>query len=675
MCGIAGVLHLREGARAPERALLARMARALRHRGPDAFGYYRDARIGLVHARLSIVDIAAGQQPLCNEDASLWVVFNGEVFNHVELRAELEAHGHRFRTRSDTEVIVHAWEQWKEAAFERFNGQWALALWDAVRGCLVLSRDRVGVRPLHLCEFEGRFYFSSEVKGIFADERVPRALDPEAIDDAFTFWAVLPPRTPFAGVSELPAAHVLTLDLRSGTRNLMRYWSPRFPSAQSLRREHFSLGLDDAAMRLRERLAAAIKLRMTRADVPVGSFLSGGLDSSLIAALGRAFAPGAFKTFSLRFEDEEYDETPFQRAMVARLGSEHSEVVVSRTDISTVFPDVVCHAERPLLRTAPAPLYLLSRLVHGAGIKVVLTGEGADEVLGGYDLFREAKVRRFWARHPDSKLRPRLFEKLYPYLARSPANARGMALKFWARGLERASEPTFSHEPRWASASALKRLFSREVRALLAGRDATRAVSATLPPESSSWEPLALAQYLEITTLLTPYLLSAQGDRMLMAHSVEGRMPFLDVDVMEFANALPERFKLRALEEKLVLKLAAAGLVPDSILRRAKQPYRAPDALAFTAGPRIPDYVSESFSEESLRCAGVFDPAAGHALFQKCAARGRDQHAGAQFSNADNMAFVGVLSVQLLHSQLIERPVDATGDARWTVGVDRVGEP
>jgi asparagine synthase (glutamine-hydrolysing) len=360
-----------------------------------------------------------------------------------------------------------------------------------------------------------------------------------------------------------------------------------------------------------------------------------------------------FCTFSLRFDDAEYDETGYQQQMVRALGSEHRDLVVSRHDIAAAFADVVLHTERPILRTAPAPLFLLSKLVRQAGIKVVLTGEGADEMFAGYDLFREAKVRRFWARQPASTLRPRLLERLYPYLARSPVSQQAMARQFFGRNLAGARTPGFSHDTRWHTTAALKRLFSAEQRAAVAGHDVIAELLASLPPELSRWEPLAQDQYLEVRTLLTGYLLSSQGDRMLMAHSVEGRFPFLDRDVVALADSLPPAYKLKVLDEKHVLKRVAEGLVPPEILRRKKQPYRAPDALSFV-GAGAPGFVEELLSERAIAEAGVFDPRAVAQLWTKCRTRAQES----QFSNSDNMAIVGVLSTQLLHHQLVRTRFD-----------------
>jgi asparagine synthase (glutamine-hydrolysing) len=662
MCGIAGAIALRDGVPALAREDLAAMVGALRHRGPDEFGLYLDAGAGLGHARLSIIDLATGQQPLANEDETLWLVFNGEIFNYLELREELVALGHRFRTRSDTEVIVHAYEAWGPDAFARFNGQFAVALWDSVRRELVLARDRLGVRPVYLCEHGGRLWFASEVKAIFAgDPSIPRELDPAGLSETFTFWTVVPPQSVFRGVTELEPGHVRIVS-RAGVRD-RPFWTPRYPLGEE---GAFRGTLPEAVEQVRAALEEAVRLRMLRADVPVGSYLSGGLDSSVVAALGRRVKGERFCTYSLRFEDAEYDETPYQRMVAELIESDHREVVVRRQDIAEAFPEVVRFAERPLLRTAPAPLFLLSRLVKDSGIKVVLTGEGADEMFAGYDLFREGKVQRFWGRAPGSTVRPRLLERLYPYLARSPVAQQAMAREFFGRDRERWAEPGFAHGTRWRAAAALQRLFLPDVREAAREVDVAARLLASLPSEFSRWSFLAQDQYLEVRTLLSGYLLASQGDRMLMGHSVEGRFPFLDVNVVELANSLPASYKLRVMDEKHVLKGAGRGLVPDAILQRPKQPYRAPDALSFVA-PGAPDWIREVVEPGAVAATGVFDPRAVERLWRKCESTG----GGEQFSNADNMALVGVLSTGLLHQSLVRTAPDRTPPPSFRTEVNR----
>jgi asparagine synthase (glutamine-hydrolysing) len=632
------------------------MAAALQHRGPDGAGLYRDRACGLAHTRLAIIDLAGGAQPMRDVDDDAVISFNGEIFNHVELREELRGLGFPFRTRSDTEVVIQAVRAWGEGALTRFNGQFAFALWRPSARTLMLARDRLGVRPLYIAEHRGRVLFASEVKALFAcDPELPRAFDPDGLAETFTFWTAVAPRTVFRGIEELPPGHVRTYT-PEGMRERC-YWQPQFS-------ETFAGSLADASAELLAELERAVRLRLVRADVPVGCYISGGLDSSVIAALAHRAHGDGLHTYSLRFADAEYDEGEFQRTMVRRLGAEHHELAITRADIARVFPEVVRHIERPTLRTAPAPLLLLSRLVRDAGGRVVLTGEGADEMLAGYDLFREARVRRFWAREPHSRLRPLLLDRLYPYLARSPASARAMARAFFAHDLERSDAADFAHGPRWRSAAALQRLFHRDLRARM--RDPIAPLLASFPRELASWDPLARDQYVEIRVLLSGYLLAAQADRVSLANGVEGRFPFLDPEVVALALSLPADHKLRVLDEKHVLKRAAAELVPPEIVRRPKQPYRAPDALAF-CGPHAPPWIEETLGDAAVADAGVFERAAIARLWTKC------RSADAQLSNADNMALVGVLSTQLVHRELLRRPFTPPPAPPLTV-IDRVPE-
>ena len=671
MCGIAGLTYLGKKTPLPPMDLLRSMAAALKHRGPDEFGWYRNLRTGFAHARLSLIDVATGQQPLSNEDESLWIIFNGEIFNYIELKAELVARGHRFRTHSDTEVVVHAFEEWGRECFQRFNGQWALALWDERKRLLTLSRDRVGVRPLYVHRTNNRVMFASEVKALFVDPSVPRSIDVRGLDQTFMYWASIPPVTMFEGIEQIPAGWTWSVD-RHGKWQEDEYWRPTYPSAAALRTAGSKPTLRQATERLRELLDKATELRMLRADVPVGSYLSGGLDSSVIARLGRKAAHGEFRTFSIRFSDAEFDETPYQRAMASTLDSVHTEVVVTRNDIAATLPDVIRHTEHPILRTAPVPMYLLSRAVRAGGIKAVLTGEGADEFLAGYDLFREAKIREFWSRQPDSTVRPRLFDRLYPYLARSPQQTRAFAAEFWKRGLDRVGSPEFSHQPRWSTTRTLKRFFSEPVREQLSRRPGPSPLD-SLPEEFESWDLLGKAQFLEIATLLSTYLLSSQGDRMLMANSVEGRFPFLDADLMEYCNTLPPEYKLLGLNEKHILKRLASDLVPEMILKRQKQAYRAPDAVAFLTST-APSYIGDALSKEALMHAGLFEPNAVDGLVGKLKGRLAKEGDQVLFTNTENMAFIGILTTQLLSMQSVGTPMASGAEGLpWVRQIDRSG--
>jgi len=651
MCGICGIVT--DGP-APELSVVTAMMGRLAHRGPDGSGYLRDRRAVIGHTRLSLIDFAGGAQPISNEDGSLWVSFNGEIFNYVEIGAELRERGHVFATRSDTEVIVHAFEEWGPDCFDRFNGQWAIALWDRRLNRLVLSRDRLGVRPLYYHLSPGRIAFASEVKALFADPSVPREFDPAGIDQVFTYWSTVAPRTPFAGVSQLPPGHVAYFDA-DGFRS-EPYWRIDFPD----RGAEPGQDLAENATRLRELVIQATRLRFERSDFPVGAYLSGGIDSAVTAAAIRHFTDANLDTFSLRFADAEFDEGGYQQLMVDQLGTHHQDIVVSPGDIAEVFPQVVWHAESPLLRTAPAPLFLLSRLVRGSGYKVVVTGEGADEVLGGYDIYREAKVREFWSRDQESALRSRAAELLYPWMARNPGQAPAFARSFFGQDLDPA-DPAMSHRPRWNSTAALKTMLTAATRDQIdARRDPD--VATALPPGSESWDSLARAQWLEMSTLLPGYILASQGDRMLMANSVEGRFPFLDREVVAFANALPARHKLFGLDEKFILKHAFADLVPAEIRNRPKQPYRAPDAASFFLGGTTPDWVEDVLSPGALLASGLFDPRQVAGLIAKARTR------SGRFGNTDNMRVVAVVSTQLIHQQFL------SGSAAWS-GTQTPPEP
>ena len=633
MCGIAGVLQTRGGSADP--GALRAMIHALRHRGPDAIAFHRDGPLGLAHARLSIIDLPGGNQPMSNEDGSVWITFNGEIFNYRELRKTLESKGHRFSTQSDTEVLIHLYEEDGEDCVHALNGQWAFAIWDARRSKLFLSRDRLGVRPLFYTQTAEAFLFASEIKALFTDASVGRALDLQALAQLFTFWVTLPGRTLFKDVHELPPGHSLVL--QHGKSTLHRYWQPDFPIDVE------AMDADDCAEHLLELLRDAARLRL-RADVPVGTYLSGGLDSTVVTALIHETGNAALETFSLAFDDPEFDESTYQREAVAHLGTRHTELRCSYQDIARVFPEVVRHTEKPVLRTAPAPMYLLAQQVHRSGGRVVMSGEGADEMLGGYDIFKEAKIRRFCAAYPNSKRRPLLFKRLYPYLPQLQAQPPAYLQAFFRARPSDLTSPFFSHIPRWDSAAQLNMLLSDGVRAELGGYDVLADLEAQLPRDYRRWESMAQAQYLETLLLLPGYILSSQGDRVAMAHAVEMRFPFLDHRIVEFAARIPARLKMKGLNEKYILKHATRHLIPPSISARTKQPYRAPDVKSFTTGT-TPDYVRDVMSSGRVERDGIFDARAVQSLMRKA-------EQGRATGTRDNMAFVGVLSTGLMIEQM-----------------------
>jgi asparagine synthase (glutamine-hydrolysing) len=634
MCGIAGFFG-RPNPAVPARALVRRMIGAVAHRGPDAQGFFVDDEIGLGHARLSILDLASGQQPMANADKSVWISFNGEIFNYVELRDELVARGRRFATTSDTEVILQLYAEMGPDCVTRLNGDFAFALWDARCRRLMLARDRMGVRPLFYTRRGGTLYFASEVKALLEVPGVSAELDPTALDQIFTFWFPLAPRTAFKDVAELKPAHVLLADAHGTV--VRRYWSLEYPrrGEEGPHDARAETALTDEVEHL---LLDATRIRL-RADVPVGAYLSGGLDSSLIAAAAKRFVPERLRTFSLTFESAEFDESKHQQAMVRALGTAHESVACTGADIARLFPQAIRHGERPILRTAPAPLLALSDLAHRNGFKVVLTGEGADEAFAGYDIFKEAKLRRFCARQPESRRRPLLFRRLYPYLPGLQAQSPKYLAAFFGAGVGPLDDPLFSHLPRLRSTAGAKAFFSRELRATLGGYDALAELCESLPAEFAHWHPLSQAQYLETAYLLPGYILSSQGDRIAMAHAVEGRFPFLDHRVVELGARIPPHLKLNGLREKHILRKAAERLLPGTIANRTKQPYRAPDAQAFF-GTGAPDYVARRLASADIAAAGYFDANAVERLVAKC-------RNGKFIGFRDNTAFVGILSTQL----------------------------
>ncbi len=610
------------------------MATALAHRGPDGSGIYCGGGVGLGHRRLSIIDAQGGAQPMANADQSVSITFNGEIFNYIELREELAAKGQVFRTRSDTEVLLRLYEAEGTACLDRLNGDFAFAIWDARANHVFIARDRMGVRPLYYAERPEGFYFASEIKALLQVPGVEGELDPVALDQIFTFWFCLPPRTPFKNVNELPPGHFMLV--RPGRIETRRYWQPHFPDAGN----HSSAA--EAALReeLRSLFLDSVRIRL-RSDAPYGAYLSGGLDSSLVSAAACRYVPDQLRTFSVTFDDPEFDESALQRRMVEALGTRHQAVHVTAGDVGRLFPEVVGAIEQPVVRSGPVPLYHLARHVRECGTKVVLTGEGADEVFGGYDIFKEAKVRRFVGRQPGSARRPRLLSRLYPYLPRMQQQSQSYLRSFFAAGGADPADPLFSHVPRFRTAQGIKLFYSDAVRREIGDYDALADLRERLPDDFGRWHGLSQAQYLEMAFLLPGYILSSQGDRVSMAHGIEGRYPFLDHRLVEFAAKLKPELKIRGLREKHILRESLADLLPREIGTRPKQPYRAPEGECFV-GDRQPAEIHRALSPEAIEQAGYFDPAAVQQLVSKFGLQRK-------LGQRDNMALVGIVSTGLWH--------------------------
>ncbi|MEA3226532.1 MAG: asparagine synthase (glutamine-hydrolyzing), partial [Planctomycetota bacterium] len=613
----------------------------------------------LGHARLSIIDLSSGVQPIHNENKSMWIVYNGEVFNYVELKQALEQKGHRFYTTSDTEVVLHLYEEEGPDCLARLNGQFGLAIWDARKKELFLARDRLGIRPLYYTISNGTLVFASEIKSIFMSDNVTREIDPVAMDQIFTFWTTLTPRTVFKDIYELPPGHYLKTS--NGKVTFKKYWDIPLCGRQ----EQSDLSPQEICQQVQDLLQDAVRIRL-RADVPVGCYLSGGLDSSGASALVVKNFNSDVRTFGIRFEQDEFDEGEHQERMVSFLGTDHTEIQATNEKIGASLPECLWHCEKPVLRTAPIPLFLLSDVVNKSGYKVVLTGEGADEVFGGYNIFREAKVRRFWARYPRSQSRPELLGELYPYIFNNPRLKRTLQ-SFFARGLNKTDDPIYSHLIRWENTSRLKTFFSADLGKAIGPYCGYEQVRQSLPKAYEKADNLAKAQYLEMSIFLSNYLLSSQGDRVAMAHSLEIRLPYLDPRVIDFMGRVPAKWKIMGLNEKHILKKSFQGILPDEIAGRSKHPYRAPIKQSLL-NEKTAEYTREALSEKSLEKAGLFDAGKVARLLRKLERLDSP-------SEIDNMALVGILSSQLVHSQFIEGfPARGGCSASPSLIVDRRSE-
>ena len=652
MCGIAGIVRPEATTAVDEQALL-RMAAAIRHRGPDGFGLALDAGAGLVSARLAIFDIPRGWQPLESGPAGSLLVYNGEVYNHPELRSELSAGGERFDTTCDTEVVLHTLERFGLDSLHRLNGQFAFAWWQPRERRLTLVRDRFGVRPLyHALLDDGTMLFGSEAKALFASGEIAAAPDLAGIDEVFTLWGPRPPRTVFRGVSQVPPGGLVVWE-RGRIVGERRWWSP----------EYGEEGVGDAD--LDELLRDSIRLRL-RADVPVGTYLSGGLDSSLITALAQAETDHELRTFSIAFADPRYDERSHQQEVADAIGTRHHVVEAGFAEIASAFPEVVRHAEMPLVRTAPVPLFLLAREVREREITVVATGEGADELFWGYELFKEVVLREINRHQPERAIE--LLEQLYSYLGPAAAR-RGPAWRRFLLETGADDAELGSHLTRAEATATVKAFYRRDVAAEIGKDTALDRLRAELPAAFGGWSPLERAAWLEVTTLLEPYLLSAQGDRVAMAHGVEGRFPFLDHRVFAYSARLPAKRKLEGMREKIALRELAADVLPPAIAERGKQPYRAPEIAPFFA-PGAPAWVEELLSPAALDETAIWDPDRVAGLVRRC-------RAGRATGMRESMALVGVLSTQLWHHAFVGRGPEAypAESERPRVRIDRTNQP
>jgi len=569
MCGIVGILDTR-GKREIDRALVSRMNETQHHRGPDETGLHIEPGLGLGHKRLSIIDLSTGQQPLFNEDGSVVVVYNGEIYNYRSLIPELQALGHVFRTKSDTEVIVHAWEAWGERCVERFRGMFAFALWDRKRETLFLARDRLGVKPLHYALLpDGSLLFGSELKSLLAHDALARDLDPLAIEEYFALGYVPEPRTIFTRAAKLPPGHVLTVKRGAPVPAPREYWDVRFTLDNPLT-------LADACAELAARLEESVRLRLM-SEVPLGAFLSGGVDSSAVVATMARVSADPVNTCSIAFSDPAFDESRFARHVADRYRTRHFVDRVESEDFD-LLDELARLYDEPYADSSAIPTYHVCQLAR-THVTVALSGDGGDESFGGYRRYRlhlmEERMRRPL---PLTVRRPifGLLGELYPKADWAP---RVLRAKTTFQALARDSVEAYFHSVSILRDAMRRQLFSNGFRARLGGYSALE-VFRRHAARANHDDPLALVQYLDLKTYLVGDI-NTKVDRASMAHSLEVREPLMDHLLVEWLATLPSSLKVRGNEGKLLLKKAMEPHLSREILYRRKMGFAVPLASWF----------------------------------------------------------------------------------------------
>jgi asparagine synthase (glutamine-hydrolysing) len=643
MCGITGILNLDPRAGTPiSGPVLAEMNRVITHRGPDEDGFHVEpGKVGLAVRRLKVIDLETGSQPIANEDETAWVTFNGEIYNFRELRQDLEQRGHRFKSRSDTEVIIHAYEEYGPRCVEKLRGMFAIAIWDAPRRRLVLARDRVGVKQLFVTVAGGQLLWGSELKCLLRHPAVERRLAPAGLNHFLAYLYVPAPLTIFAGIEELEPAQLLIVE--NGTIRRETYWDLHYAPDETRSPEATS----DA---FRALLDEAVRIRMV-ADVPLGAFLSGGIDSGSIVALMARHASGPVKTFSIGYEDggEHYDERRFARAVAERYATEHHEFVV-RPDLAAVIPAIIRAFDQPFADSSAIPNWYLSQMTR-AHVTVALSGLGGDEVAAGYERHRGAVLAERFRRLPPParRLLGALAEQL-------PDSRRGSHLAGRLKRFARTLDLDFD-----ARYFAFLTAFQREERRALLHPDMAAAIDLdapaalfrrTLAPAAAA-DPLHRALFADLKLYLPGDLLTLT-DRMSMAHSLEVRVPFLDHRLLELAATIPASLKLRGMERKHILKRAVADLLPPEVRNRRKMGFSVPLTVWFRKELRA--FVEDVLSPGAVRESGVFHYPEVRRLL--------DEHFTCR-ENHDNQIW-GLITFMLWHREYLEAP--AAAEPRLALG-------
>lgn len=584
MCGIAGIWRL-DGQQV-DRETLVSMRDQLRHRGPDDCGVYLDSDIGLGHTRLSIIDLSSsGHQPMGNEDENLWIVYNGEIYNFQALRAELQALGHRFRSRTDTEVILHAYRQWGTRCVSRLNGMFALALWDRNQRTLWLARDRLGVKPLFYYLDDRQLVFGSEIKSILKATGINRDLNWQSLSDFLSMNFVPPPDTPFRNIKVLLPGHYLVHD---GSREaITQYWNLEFRNvAKYTETEHQE--------RVRAKLEECVRRRLV-ADVPVGAFLSGGLDSSAVVYFLRKLGASPLKTFNVSFNESSYDESSFASIVSRKLATEHFEVRCQPSDLRTNFDSLVQHSDHLGADNSNLAMYLVSKLASDH-VKVVLTGDGGDEIFGGYPTYQADALLGSYQRLPAA------VRNVLRWLAnRAPHSNRKLSWQFKMKRFVDGAQFSAAKAHYWwriiFDDDEKRKLVRPEFQSLMASKDSAR-VYVDYYDQVDVDDELQRSFYSDIKVFLSGSILG-KVDTMTMAHALEGRSPFLDYEMVELAAGIPSSLKVKGTGTKYILKRAMSSLLPKEIIARNKSGFNLPLGKWFREDLRR--FVEEVLREEAVR--------------------------------------------------------------------------
>jgi asparagine synthase (glutamine-hydrolysing) len=591
MCGIVGALSL-NGTRLDEEVITT-MRQQLVHRGPDDQGLYVDSNLGLGHVRLSIIDLSPlGHQPMSNASSNTWVVYNGEIYNFEEVRDDLEKLGHRFRSRTDTEVIIHAYDQWGENLVERLNGMFAFALWDRRRKKLSLFRDRLGVKPLFYYLDRDQLLFASEIKSILKYPGIDRQLNWQAISDFLSMNYVAPPLTPFLKIKALPPAHYLTY--QNGRSSLFQYWDVQFHSKKVRDEQEY-------IERIEDKLKRCVKRRLV-SDVPLGAFLSGGLDSSSVVYFMREFLAGTLKTFNVSFSESSYDEAEFAKLLARKLNTTHFEVYCGPHDLKRHFDELVLHSDSLSADNSNLAVYLVSRLAR-QHVKVVLTGDGGDETFGGYPTYQADLLAHYYRKLP-SVVRASLFKRLIALL---PSSDRKLSWEFRLKRFVEGAEHSPAKAHYWwrivFDDNQKQQLLRHDCFPLFELRDSSEGYSHHYNLAEGA-EALERSFYSDIKVFLAGSILS-KVDTMTMAHSLEGRSPFLDYELVEDLAKVPVSLKIRGSDTKYLLKKIMANKLPAEIIRRKKSGFNLPLGKWFRED--LKDFVNEVLSQPDVSSLGFLN--------------------------------------------------------------------